>query len=54
MVTDADGGVNSVTSNVINETVLVNLTESQGESRMVCSSCLLNISFFQSFARFTY
>lgn len=39
MVTDTDGGINSATSNLEDETVLhtvqVKPTESQGESRMV-------------------
>lgn len=44
MVTDTDMGGNSAASNLDNETVLqtvqVNPTESQGESRMVCFSCI--------------
>ena len=53
MVTDPDGGVNSAASNLEDEAVLqtvqVNSTESQGESRMVCFSCLLYL-FFLIFA----
>lgn len=50
MVTDADGGVSPAASNLDNETVLqtvlANPTESQGESRVVCFSCLSNLLFF--------
>ena len=57
MVTDADGGVVSPASNLDNETVLqtvlTNPTENQGESRMVCFSCLSNLLFSIIFARFT-
>ena len=57
MVTDADGGVNSAASNLDNETVLQTVlatpTESQGESRMVCFSCLSNLLFSRILVRFT-
>ena len=57
MVRDTNGGVNSAASNVddktVLQTVLATPIESQGESRMVCFSCLSNPLLSRIFARFT-